>query len=98
MSAKCRFPESRGRGQTCQGPWGTRWSNGALRRPTTHIALPRSDAGVDIKSTMGERETHALIASEGPWRRAIAHLRATVDAQAAVPIRLTFLDLSGRKR
>jgi hypothetical protein len=90
VRAKGRLLEPRGRGQTCQGPWGTRCRNGALRRHTFHIALPRSDAAADAKSTVRGMGTHTLIASDGPCRRSIARSNATDQAQTPVPNHLTF--------
>jgi hypothetical protein len=90
VQAESELPEPRGRGQTCQGPWGTRSSNGALRRPTNPIVLPRCDAAADAKSSARRMETSSLIASEGPCRRSIARSKAKDEAQTPVPIHQTF--------
>jgi hypothetical protein len=90
VQAESRLPESRGGGQAHQGPWGTRSSNGALSRPVNPIALPRCDAAADAESTVHGRETCSPIASDGPCMRAIQRWKATDEAQAHVPIHVTF--------
>ena len=62
----------------------------AVRGPVNSIALPQCSAAADAETTMGERETCSLIASDGPCSRSIARLKAKDDALTPAPIHLTF--------